>query len=162
LNSFEVHTCIFFLNKYISISNLTLTPEKNDEILEENHFETPRNIKMSAEPVTVTTVTDSSIPKGPYATKLESLIKSTYEQLLTKAIEIDKKFDVVTKVTDLAKKIDAQYAISNKADELNKKYAIKEKVVSYTEKIISVAQDINTKYHVMEKVEPWKNWVMSY
>lgn len=117
---------------------------------------------MSSEPVTVTTVTDSSIPRGPYATKLESLIKSTYDQLLTKAMEIDKKFDVVSKVTDLAKKIDAQYAISNKADELNKKYAIKEKVVTYTEKIVAVAQEINTKYHVMEKVEPWKNWVLSY
>ena len=117
---------------------------------------------MSAEPVTVTTVTDSSLPRGPYAIKLESLIKSTYDQLLSKAMEIDKKFDVVNKVTDLAKKIDAQYAISNKADELAKKYAIKEKVATYTEKIIAVAQEINTKYHVMEKVEPWKNWVLSY
>lgn len=40
---------------------------------------------------------------GPFATRLEALIKTTVQTLIAKATEIDKKFDVVSKVTEIAK-----------------------------------------------------------
>ena len=41
--------------------------------------------------------------QGPFATRLEALIKTTVQTLIAKATEIDKKFDVVSKVTEIAK-----------------------------------------------------------